>query len=137
MSALVLDAEALSLLASGRAGERRVRAALTAARALDRPVLVPAVVLAELYRGGGHDQRVDACLAREGGIDVVDTDRALARRVGHLLAGAGLGSAHVVDAHTVAVAVSRGGGVVLTGDPDDIGRIAAPHAGVAVQRTSP
>ena len=104
MTVLVLDAQALNVLASGADGERRVRAALTAAVARRSPVVVPAVVLAELYRGGRFDQRVDACLARQGGIRVQDTDRALARRVGHVLA----------------IAIAGGGSVVLTGDPKDL-----------------
>ena len=78
MSALVLDAEALNVLAAGGNGERRVRAAITAAVNQSVPVVVPAVILAELYRGGAHDQRIDACLARQGGIHIAPTDRALA-----------------------------------------------------------
>lgn len=121
MSALVLDAEALSSLARNRPPlERTVRAALAAALAESTNVVVPAAVLAELYRGGGHDQTVDACLAREGGIAVAATDRSLARRIGHLLATAGQGSEHHVDAAVVAVCAAAGGGVVLTGDPSDL-----------------
>lgn len=137
MTALVLDAEALNALASGGPGEARVRAALTAAVNQSAAVVIPAVVLAELYRGGAHDQRVDACLARQGGVEVAGTDQGLARRVGHLLAAAGLGSAHMADAHTVAVAITRGGGVVLTGDVADIERLAAPHGAVTVAAVNP
>jgi hypothetical protein len=70
VSALVLDAEALSALARGGPHERTVRAAVAAALAESADVAVPAAVLAELYRGGGHDQAVDACLTREGGAAV-------------------------------------------------------------------
>ena len=91
-----------------------------------------AVILAELYRGGAHDQRIDACLARQGGIHIAPTDRALARRVGHVLAAAKLGSTHLADAHTVAVAISRGGGVIITGDPDDLQKLAGPHAAITI-----
>ena len=132
MTVLVLDAEALNVLATNGRGEQRVRAAITAAVNQSASVVVPAAILAELYRGGRYDQQIDACLARRGGIDIALTDRTLARRIGHILAAAGLGSAHLADAHTVAVAISRGGGVVVTGDPDDIGRLAAPHASVVV-----
>lgn len=75
MSVLVLDAEALSSLARGGPRERTVRGALVAALAEASDVVVPAAVLAELYRGGGHEQVVDACPAREGGIAVAPTDR--------------------------------------------------------------
>lgn len=60
------------------------------------------------------------------------TDRPFARLVGGVLGAAGAGPELIVDAHVVAVAVERGGGVVLTGDPDDLGRLAAPYAGVVV-----
>lgn len=132
---VVLDAEALSELARER-GRRfaEVRAAIEAAHRLEREVLVPAVVLAELYRGRGHNQVVDACLARESAIHVRDTNRTFARYVGGILAGAGVGSEHLVDAHVVAVAVEAGGGVVLTGDEEDLQRLADPYRNVQVVR---
>ncbi len=133
MSALVLDAEALSLLSRGGSHERTVRAALTAALAEASDVVVPAAVLAELYRGGGHDQDVDACLAREGGIAVAPTDRSLARRIGHLLAAAARGSEHHVDAAVVAVCVAAGGGVVLTGDADDLSHLSGGSPAIVVR----
>jgi predicted nucleic acid-binding protein len=104
--ALILDSEALATL-GGRASRRQeeVRAAMRAAALLQRDVIVPAVVLAELYRGAGRNQAVDACLARETGIRVRDTDRPLARLVG----------------------------VVLTGDPDDLASLAAPYPNITVQ----
>jgi len=130
---VVLDAEALSSLARGdgpRAEE--VRGALRAAHRLRRDVVVPAVVLAELYRGRGHDAVVDACLSRETGLVVRDTDRGLARLVGGVLAAAGAGSEDMVDAHVVATA-SEGGGVVLTGDESDLLRLSAAFPNVHVQ----
>lgn len=92
---VVLDAEALVALA-GRPGPRslEVRAALRAAARLRREVLVPSVILAELYRGPRHNHMVDACLSRETGIRVRDTDRSLARIVGGVLAAAKAGSEH-------------------------------------------
>lgn len=94
---------------------------------------VPAVVLAELYRGPGRNATVDSCLSRETGIDVRDTDRALARAVGAVLAAAGSGSEDMVDAHVVAVAAEADKGVVLTGDPDDLTRVSAGYSSVVVQ----
>ena len=130
---LVLDAEALSSLARRRGPRfREVHAALEAARRAGREVVTPAVVLAELYRGRGHNQVVDACLSRETGIAVRDTDRTLARLVGGVLAAAKAGSADLADAHVVAVAVSDGGGVALTGDVEDLARLAATYPNVTV-----
>lgn len=128
---LVLDAEALSALARGR-GQRfgEVRAAVEAARRLRREVTTPAVILAELYRGPGHNQIVDACLNRDSFIEVRDTDRDFARYVGGVLRAAGAGSNDMADAHVVAAAVEAGGGLVLTVDLDDLERLSAPYPNV-------
>ena len=132
-SAVVLDNEALSALAGHRSTEKEtVRAAMTAASRLGREVVVPAVVLAEMYRGRGLNQVVDACLARETGLQVRDTDRSFARLVGGVLSGAGRGTEDIVDAHVVAAAVEAGGGVCLTGDAADLEALAAPYANVTV-----
>ena len=112
---------------------QRVRAALRAAERLDRQVVVPAVVLAELYRGPRHNQVVDSCLSREGAIEVRDTDRDLARLVGGVLASVGAASDDLVDAHCVATAVEAGRGLVLTGDVDDLRRLSAVYANVVVE----
>jgi len=133
MTALVLDIAALSALAVTASPQKRVvRSALTAALRLERDAVVPAVVLAEMYRGRNHNQAVDACLSRETGLAVRGTDPPLARLVGGILAAAGVGSAHMVDAHVVAAAVEAGRGVCLTGDPDDLAKLAAPNANVQV-----
>ncbi|MDR3069232.1 MAG: hypothetical protein LBU50_06995, partial [Cellulomonas sp.] len=84
------------------------------------------------YRGGHHDQIVEACLSRYPAIEVVDTTRSLAKNVGHILARAGLGSAHHVDATVVAAAVREGGGLIMTSDPQDIETLAAGLVGVSV-----
>ena len=130
---VVLDAEALAALA-GRADRRNleVRAALRAAARLHRDVIVPSVILAELYRGPRHNSLVDACLSRETGIRVRDTDRPLARIIGGVLAAAQAGSEHLADAHVIAVAVELGGGLALTGDAQDLGRLAASYGNVTV-----
>jgi len=130
---VVLDAEALSALAA-RSGRRslEVRAALRAAARLHREVVVPSVILAELYRGPRHNSVVDACLSRETGIRVRDTDRSLARIVGGVLAAAQAGSEHLADAHVIAVAVELGGGLALTADAEDLNRLAASYRNVMV-----
>lgn len=107
---------------------------MEAARRLQRDVITPAVVLAELYRGPGRNQTVDACLGRETGIRVRDTDRSFARFVGAVLGAAKAGSSDIVDAHAVAAVVEVGGGVVLTGDKGDLDRLAAPYPTVQVVR---
>ena len=132
MNVVVLDAEALSALAAGPAArQREVRAALHAAHRLRREVIVPALVLAELYRGAARSRRLDAFLATEIGLMVRVTDRALARLVGAMLVAAEAGSELIVDAHVVAVAVEAGGGIVLTTDPD-LRRLAAPYRNVQI-----
>jgi len=135
VTALVLDAEAVSALMDARhPNERAVRQSMEAARRLGRDVAIATVTLAEFYRGPGRNAALDAMLAREGiGLLLRDTDRQLARLVGSLLAEAGAGSALIADAHVVAVAVEAGGGVVLTGDPRDLSRLAGPYRVVVVQ----
>lgn len=130
---LVLDAEALSSLRSPHEKHiDSVRAAIQVAVELNRPVVVPAVVLAELYRGAGENAALDALLSRDGRLVIKQTDRAFARFVGGVLAGAGAGSVDMVDAHCVAAAVERGGGLVLTGDAADLTRLSAPYSNVTV-----
>jgi predicted nucleic acid-binding protein len=130
---LVLDAEALSGLARARGPRfREVHAAIEAARRLQREVVTPAVILAELYRGPRHSQVVDACLSRESGIAVRDTDREFARYVGGVLGAARSDSSDLADAHAVAVAVESGGGVILTADESDIRRLSASFPNIDV-----
>ena len=130
---VALDSEAFSALAGRRSRrQQEVRAALAAAAELHRDVIVPALVLAELYRGAARSSLLDACLSRETGLLIRDTDRAMARLVGGVLASARAGSELIVDAHVVAAAVEAGGGAVLTGDPGDIARLAAPYRNIQV-----
>lgn len=130
---LILDAEALSSLADRRSKRfEDVRAALEASRRLQRDVVVPTVILAELYRGPARSQLVDACLSRETGLTIRDTDRTLARLVGSVLHGASAGSEHLADAHCVAAAVEAGGGLIITGDHGDLTRLSAAYPNVQV-----
>lgn len=132
---LALDSEAVSALnGPDSLRKQRVRRALRVAARLNRDALVPTVILAELYRGRGRNQLVDACLARERAtLSCRDTDRSLARIVGGVLAAASAGSEDLADAHVIALTVERGGGVVLTGDPADLERLAAPYRDVVVE----
>jgi hypothetical protein len=132
---VVLDQRAVDALTqkSGPA-ERRVRQVMRAAQRLGRDVMVPAVILAELYRGGGRNHLVDSLLSCENdGLQVRDTDRTLARLVGAVLSVAEAGSEDLADAHVVAVAAEAGGGIVVTGDPVDMLRLSAPYRTVVVE----
>jgi predicted nucleic acid-binding protein len=134
---LVLDAGALDALGRSRGRrQQEVRAALIAAVRRDASAIVPAVILAELYRGPAHSAVVDSCLARESILEVRDTDRRLARVVGGVLVAAHAGSEHLADAHVVATAVEAGGGLVLTTDPEDLGRLASAYGTVVVRALS-
>jgi len=131
---LILDSEALSLLARPEPGSRRVMAAVKAAARNGRGPLVPAVVLAEQYRSRSRVAAVNSVLdRRELVVEVIDTDRSLANYVGGVLSASGADSSDMVDAHCVAVAVVHGGGTILTSDVGDVERLAAPyHPGLPV-----
>jgi hypothetical protein len=45
-------------------------------------------------------------------------------------------SCHTVDAVVIATAIRLGGGIVATGDPDDLRSLAREHANVKVQPLS-
>ena len=124
---MILDSGAVFALAKL---DSRARAVLTAAWESGAEVIVPAVVLAETVRGNGpRDAPVNRVLKAVGNVSPTSEDRA--RLAGALLGHSG-GSA-TVDAVVVAEAVRRGGGVILTGDADDLGRLASGHALVVIQ----
>ena len=133
MPAVVLDSEAVSVLANRSRGtaRERVRVALTAAARLGLPVRVPAAVLVELYRGNRADAAIDRLLDGRG-IGVVTTGRAVARVAGQLRHRDRLDSCHVVDCFLVATAVRLGGGLVVTADGDDLSRRARAHPNVRI-----
>lgn len=133
LPALVLDSEAVAVLARGGEPERTVRAALTSVLGTATEVVVPAAALAELYRGGGADQAVDACLGSEGGIAVVPTDRSLARRIGKILADAGRATEDHADGSVVAVCAAAGGGLILTGDPRKVTELCGGTSTIVVR----
>jgi predicted nucleic acid-binding protein len=123
---LILDAGAVIGLSRA---EARARAALAAALEVGAEVSVPAVVVAETVRGGPADAPVNRVLKAVGGVDVADD--AIGRTAGRLLGSAG--SAATVDAIVVATAVEAGGAVILTGDADDLGMLAADNRQVIIE----
>ena len=123
---LVLDSGALTMLA------RRTVAAESQLRALQAkgllPPVVPSVVLVESLSAR---PTVDAPTNRmiKGWLIEPEISERLARRAGALRARARKGSA--VDA--ICVALAEPGGVVVTGDPDNLGALAANAVGVSVK----
>jgi len=118
VAGLTLDAGAL--IAYER-GEEEIRWIITAA--FDRGVTptVPAVVLAEVWRGDRKDARV-AWLLKACSVEPLDESRARAAgKLRRSTAGAG-----AVDA-CVAVGVRERGDAVATSDPDDMRRLLGPR----------
>lgn len=139
---LVLDAAGLDAMGADHPPQR-FRALLAEAHRRDRDVLVPAVVCAEIARGVPRTRRMEHALGRRtahsGGrsaATVVDTDLTVAKQVGAILHAVQADTTDIVDAHVVAVCVPHGGGVVVTGDAQDIQRLSAavPHIRVVTQR---
>lgn len=129
---LLLDAEAISVIARGPAPRRdRVRALIAAMRTRELPVATVAAVLAEVVRGRPADAEIFAGLRRER-VEVHPVDTRVGVRAGRLLGGVGAGSEMAVDAFTVAVADLAGGAIVATSDPRDLERLARQASGVTV-----
>ncbi|HWH34915.1 MAG TPA: PIN domain-containing protein [Acidimicrobiales bacterium] len=123
---LILDAGAVIGLSRA---EVRARAALAAALEVGAEVSVPAVVVAETVRGGPADAPMNRVLKAVGGIDVAE--ESIGRNAGRLLGSAG--SAATIDAIVVATAIEAGGAVILTGDADDLGTLAADNPQVIIE----
>jgi predicted nucleic acid-binding protein len=123
---LILDSGAVIALARG---DQRVRAFLSRALELGAPIEIPVVVLAETVRGGPRDAPIDRVLKAVGSVPVAT--EAHGRVAGQLLGSAR--SSSTVDALVVAQAVEAGGAQILTGDREDLERLAATHPEVWVQ----
>jgi predicted nucleic acid-binding protein len=137
MTALVLDTRALEAVADPKTdiqAARRMRDMLTSAARMGIPVRVPTAVLAEAYRGTAADAAIDRVLGR--GIRPITTGQATARQAGALRYRDRLNSCHTVDALVIATAIRLGGGIVATGDPDDLQSLARDHANVRIQPLS-
>jgi predicted nucleic acid-binding protein len=137
MTALVLDTRALEVIAAPKAdlrAARRMRDMLDSADRIGIPVRVPTAVLAEAYRGSAADAAIDRVLGR--GIRPITLGQATARQAGDLKHRDRLDSCHTVDAVVIATAIRFGGGIVATGDPEDLRSLARDHADVKVQALS-
>jgi predicted nucleic acid-binding protein len=123
---LILDTGAVIALSRG---DQRARAFLARALELRVPVEVPVVVVAETLRGGPKDAPVHRVLKAVG---MVPQAREVHGRIAGRLLGVA-GSAATIDALVVAQAVEGGGAQILTGDPEDLGRLATPHPEVWIR----
>lgn len=123
---LILDSGAVIALARG---DQRARAFLARALEVGASVEVPVVVLAETLRGGPRDAPVHRVLNAIGAVPL--TTETMGRSAGELLGRAR--STSTADALIVAQAVAAGGAHVLTGDREDLGRLAAHHTEVWIQ----
>ncbi|MDP9823389.1 PIN domain-containing protein [Nocardioides massiliensis] len=110
---LTLDAGALIAVERGNG---RIRALLRAAAERSLPVVVPAGVVAQVWRGGPRQARLATLLA-SADVSVVELDGPAARAVG-VLCGR-VGQSDVVDGHVALVARQRRH-IVVTSDPADI-----------------
>jgi predicted nucleic acid-binding protein len=121
---LVLDSGGISLLAASTADTARLRLRF------GWPALVPAVVLVESLTG---DHRRDHAVNRFlSSCVVVVVDEHVAREAARLRTLTGrAGTITAVDAVVAALAAQRPDPVVVTGDPGDLGALAA-HARVPV-----
>jgi predicted nucleic acid-binding protein len=116
---LVLDSEGVSKLA---AKDVFVRARLEGAVRRGARVVVSAVTLTEVMRGGARDAQVHRLLTR---VATIPVSAALGRAAGELLGRTGMsGHRCAVDAIVAATALTMPRPVaVLTSDPDDLGRL--------------
>jgi predicted nucleic acid-binding protein len=137
VTALVLDTRAVELLADPKAdlqAARRMRDILDSADRMGIPVRIPSAVLAEAYRGIPADAAIDRVLGH--GIRPITLGQAAARQAGGLRYRDRLDSCHTVDALVVATAIRLGGGIIATGDPDDLRSLAREHTNIKVQALS-
>ncbi len=123
---LILDSGAVIALSRN---DQRARAALAAAWEAGVEVSIPSLVVAETVRGSAKDAPVNRVIKAVG--EVRPADEGTGRVAGGLLGAARSNS--TVDAVVVASAIELGGGVVLTGDPDDLEAFANGHPEVVVR----
>lgn len=113
LGASVCDAGALIAV---ERGDAKVRALL---KERIGPIIVPAAVLAQVWRDGARQVRI-ARLIEASGTVVEPLDELNAKAVGFILGRSG--TSDVVDA-SVVVSARRHAAIVLTTDPEDLRRI--------------
>jgi predicted nucleic acid-binding protein len=122
---LTLTFDTGALIALERA-DKRMRVVLDTATVEQIPIVVPAVVVAEWWRGSSR-RRLDILES----VDVEPTTESLARIAGEAMAA--LPGTTVVDAIVMASAAQRGG-LVYTSDLPDLERLRARFPGVRLLR---
>jgi hypothetical protein len=134
MTALILDTRALEVIADPKADARaagRMKGLMKTAALNGIPVRVPTVVLAESYRGKPSDAAIDRVL--QNGVRPITTGKAAAKIAGGLKDRDHLNSCHTVDSLVVATSIRLGGGIVATGDPDDLRSLARHNPNIDVR----
>lgn len=119
---LILDAGALIAL---ERGDRQVRA-LVKLVDIGGKVIVPASVLAQVWRGGSRSARL-ALTIKPAEVDALDEIRA--KEIGVRLAA--LGAKDITDGHVVCCALDRRA-AVATSDRSDIEALARPGEGLSL-----
>jgi hypothetical protein len=114
---LTLDSGALLAF---EARDRRIEILVQRAKDLGRPIVIPAGVLAQVWRGHGPRQARLATLLNSRGVTVQDLTHNYARVIGELCGRSR--TSDVIDA-SVVVAAWTNGRFVVTSDPDDIRRL--------------
>jgi len=125
-SRLILDSGAIIALSRDDA---RARAVLASAWQAGVHVSIPSVVLAETVRATAKDAPVNQVIKAIG--EVTSVGEVTGRVAGGLLGTAK--SSETIDALVVATAIEAGGGVIVTGDLDDLGALASGHPEVVIQ----
>lgn len=134
---LLLDSEALSVIAHDAPPQRRlaVRTLVQRARLNGDEVATCAAVLAEVIRGRAKDAAVHAALRRDR-VRIHPVDDPVGIRAGALLGAVRAGSEMAVDAFVVACVELAGGGLIATVDGSDMRRLAAHASRVNVAEIS-
>ena len=97
-------------------GDEVVRTTIRLAATTNRPISIPAGVVAQAWRGGPRQAHIARLLAKPE-VGVVGLDETEAKAVGRLCGMSG--HSDVVDVH-VALHATEQGHHVVTSDPDDI-----------------
>lgn len=124
---LVLDCEGVSKAALN---DRTMQIHLTHAKRRSTNVVVSAITLTELLRGGPRDAAIHRVVKR---LNVKELTVELARHAGELLGAKGFTGDAAIDAVVAATALSEPRPVViLTSDPKDLRALTEGEPGVSI-----